>query len=92
LFHSTRSHHPPEDFNVNVVAENARAANLRPAQIAAELDVGKETVRRWIEDGVNALDGSRLRLTAKRVGGRWRVARANLGAFLAALQPEPARG
>lgn len=50
------------------------AARLHPA-----------TLTRWILRGVRALDGSRVRLEAVRVGCRWLTTEAALERFAAAL-------
>ena len=43
------------------------------------------TIWRWINDGVLALDGSRVRLEAVRVGGRWVTSVESISRFSAAL-------
>src|SRR5688500_16274847 len=60
------------------------AARLHPA-----------TLTRWILTGVKALDGSRVKLEAVRVGCRWLTSEAALARYAAALgtpgEPAPAR-
>jgi excisionase family DNA binding protein len=53
---------------------------LTAAVVAERADVNLTTVYRWITQGVRG-----LRLAATMVGGSWRVAEANLDAFLAEL-------
>jgi hypothetical protein len=45
------------------------------------------TLVRWILVGVCGPDGSRVKLAACRVGGRWATSRAALDRFSAALTP-----
>ncbi|HYE86528.1 MAG TPA: helix-turn-helix domain-containing protein [Vicinamibacterales bacterium] len=54
---------------------------LSVRQCAERLNLSEQAVRRFITSG---------RLKASKVG-RWRVAEADLVAFLAGAQPEPAR-
>ncbi len=54
---------------------------LRPRDVAAELNVTVRTVQRWINDG---------RLPAQRIGGRLRVSRSSLSVFRAAPSSMPA--
>lgn len=53
----------------------ANATYLRVAEVAALLRLDVKTVRRWIVEG---------RLPATRPGRDWRIARADLRAFLLA--------
>ena len=43
------------------------------------------TLRLWIKKGVRLPSGRRLKLLAKRGGGRWCVTRANIEEFFARL-------
>jgi hypothetical protein len=43
---------------------------------------------RWITEGVRLPDGSRVRLEAARLGGRWLTSEPALRRFLAAQTPE----
>ena len=52
--------------------------------------IAPSTVTRWIILGVPARDGNRVKLKATRFGSRWLVYQADLDAFLAALNNEPA--
>ena len=45
------------------------------------------TLLRWIFAGATAPDGSRVRLEAVRLGGRWMTSRAALQRFALALTP-----
>jgi hypothetical protein len=45
------------------------------------------TLLRWILDGAKAPDGSRVRLDAVRLGGRWMTSREALQRFADALTP-----
>ncbi len=45
------------------------------------------TVTRWVTRGLLTSDGERLKLPARRIGGRWCIRRRDLNQFLAALQP-----
>lgn len=59
---------------------------LTVRQVAEELGVVRDTVYDWIKVGVQVPGGSeRVRLQPLRVGGRLRVTRAALEAFLTAL-------
>lgn len=55
---------------------------LTPVETAVRLDVSAATVRRWVSEG---------RLPATRVGGRYRIDPADLGAVVtrAAVEVEP---
>lgn len=46
-----------------------------------------QTIGRWISSGVAAPDGRRVRLEARRLGGRWVTSREALERFMAALTP-----
>ena len=68
-------------------------ADLPGARGAARLS--PSSVARWIEPGVKARDGRRVKLPATRCGSRWLVDPADLAAFFAALaapasEPPPA--
>jgi hypothetical protein len=45
-------------------------------------------VLRWIQSGAPAPDGSRVRLRAGRIGGRWFSSVEAVNEFIAALTPE----
>ena len=69
------------------------AIGLTLREISRSLDrtVDRSTVGRWVRRGVLAPDGGRVRLAAKRLGGRLVVTREALEAFLAALNPDRER-
>lgn len=46
------------------------------------------TAHRWIHDGINAADGTRAKLGAIRIGGRYIVSRSAVNKFIAALTGE----
>jgi hypothetical protein len=46
------------------------------------------TLLRWITSGAKGPDGSRVRLDAVRIGGRWVTSREALQRFIAALTPQ----
>jgi hypothetical protein len=48
------------------------------------------TILRWILSGAKAPDGTRVRLEALRLGGRWVTSREALQRFAEALTPRPA--
>lgn len=48
-----------------------------------------ETVHRWITDGVRAADGSRVRLEAVRIGGRWVTSEPAVDRFIRRLSAVP---
>ncbi len=48
------------------------------------------TILRWIIDGSRAPDGSRVRLEAVRLGGKWVTSAAALQRFAERLTPRPA--
>ncbi len=50
------------------------------------------TLLRWIVDGSRAPDGSRVRLEAVRLGGKWVTSAAALQRFAERLTPRPADG
>jgi hypothetical protein len=52
--------------------------------------VNPSTVARWILTGCPARDGTRVRLTAIRCGGRWLVRPDDLDTFFAMLGGDPA--
>lgn len=56
---------------------------LTPAEVAALLRVTRRTVYQWITDG---------RLPALRAGGRWRIRREDIEAFLHRRSPEQKGG
>ena len=47
------------------------------------------TIWRWITGGVRAIDGTRVRLEAVRVGGRWLTSREAIERFSASLTGTP---
>jgi hypothetical protein len=49
--------------------------------------VNPSTIFRWITTGVRLQDGSRLRLEARRVGGRWLTSREAVQRFIDAQTP-----
>jgi hypothetical protein len=50
--------------------------------------ISPSTVTRWILLGCMARDGTRVRLSATRVGSRWLIDPADLDAFFARLKGE----
>ena len=59
--------------------------NLTPAQIAREHDCHPSAPLRWIQRGCVLASGEELRLKATRTPKSWKVARADLDEFFAAL-------
>jgi hypothetical protein len=51
-----------------------------------ELGICPKTLYRWIRDGLGCPDGT-VRLSAQKIGGRWRVTEAQVRQFLAQTQP-----
>src|SRR5262249_39553753 len=49
--------------------------------------VNPSTIFRWITNGVQLPGGARLRLEARRVGGRWLTSREAVQTFIAAQTP-----
>ena len=63
---------------------------LTPDEVAAELRVTGDAVRKWITQGVTARGKGRpVYLAAFRVGGLWRIRRDSLRGFLAELNGGP---
>ncbi|MBY0515127.1 MAG: helix-turn-helix domain-containing protein [Gemmataceae bacterium] len=63
------------------------AAQLTPDDVAAKCGVTPRVVRVWIGTGVLVPAGNRrvrVKLRASRVGGRWRIAPADLAEFIRA--------
>lgn len=54
---------------------------LSPAQVAFRLGRGAMTVRDWIRIGIHLPNGSRVRLRATRLGGRWLIRLADVETF-----------
>ena len=63
--------------------------SLSTVEVARELGVDRETVRRWVDVGV-LVAGHRVKLAGFRVGNRWRVKRADLDKFIAECNPREA--
>lgn len=59
---------------------------ISPAVVAAENNVAEATATRWISRGVRVPGGRRVRLEARRHGGRWLTTRRWVREFLAELQ------
>jgi hypothetical protein len=57
-------------------------------EVAAETRHAVGSVRRWVADGVIGPGGRRVKLPARKVGGRVLVGRADLAAFLDALNAD----
>ncbi|VTS03638.1 : HTH_17 [Gemmata massiliana] len=59
---------------------------LTPEEIAAAYEVSLSTVNRWLVVGVTAWDESgqkkRILLRGRKIGGRWKIAPAELAEFL----------
>jgi hypothetical protein len=49
--------------------------------------INPTTIFRWITSGVRLPDGTRLRLEARRVGGRWLTSREAIKRFIDAQTP-----
>lgn len=62
---------------------------LRPAEVAARYRVTPAAVLRWISTGVGAAGGGRVRLAARRVGGRWVIDPAAVDEFVSACNAGP---
>jgi len=69
------------------------AARGLPAHRGTASSVNAATVFRWVVSGIKLPDGSRLKLEAARVGGRWLTSQAALTRFIerhtAALDDTP---
>jgi hypothetical protein len=63
-------------------------AYLSTAEIAARLGTTVNRVGVWITSGVNGAGGARVRLDARKIGGRYKATEAALEAF---LRPSPRR-
>ncbi len=61
---------------------------LAPCDVARMLNNHPSACIRWIVRGVRLKDGTRLHLNALKVPGAWRVAPADLDAFLAAVKAD----
>ncbi len=61
---------------------------LAPCDVARRLNNHPSACIRWIVRGVLLKDGSRLHLNALRVPGAWRIAPADLDAFLADVKAD----
>jgi hypothetical protein len=61
------------------------AAETPPARNGKKTHIS--TILRWILHGAKAPDGSRVRLEALRLGGRWFTTREAIQRFAAALTP-----
>lgn len=59
-----------------------------PSDVANILGNHPSACVRWIQRGVLLKDGSRVRLNAIRVPGAWRVAPADLEAFLEVIKAD----
>jgi hypothetical protein len=64
----------------------AAAAAIFPPY-RGEKRVNPSTIYRWIAEGVELPDGSRLRLEARRAGGRWLTSRGAIERFIEAQTP-----
>lgn len=64
----------------------SQAARLLPAYRQSR-PVNPSTVYRWIADGVRLADGTRLRLEAVRLGGRWLTSTQAIERFIARQTP-----
>ncbi len=64
---------------------------LTPTQIGREYDKSPGAVVRWVQKGTLTKSGERLRLKGTRTPGGWRIARADLDAFFAALTADVLR-
>jgi hypothetical protein len=56
-------------------------------QLAERVGRDHATIRRWIATGV-VVDGERVKLLARRVGGRWSITREAWEAFDRACNPD----
>jgi hypothetical protein len=85
----TIPNHSP-DVAAEIIAGHGRslsqAARLFPSYRMAR-PVAPSTVYRWIADGVQAPDGSRVRLEAVRLGGRWLTSTQAIERFIASQTP-----
>lgn len=57
---------------------------LSPADVAARLGVGHLVVLGWITTGVKT-DAGRMKLVAKKLGGRWKIDPARVAPFVDAM-------
>jgi hypothetical protein len=65
----------------------SQAARLFPAYRQSR-PVNPSTVYRWITEGVHLADGSRLRLEAVRLGGRWLTSVQAIERFITGQTPQ----
>jgi hypothetical protein len=84
-----------ETFVPDVVAEitagsglNLGAAARRFPSYRGSRPVNCSTIFRWITSGVRLRDGTRLRLEAARVGGRWLTSGAAIERFITRQTPQ----
>jgi excisionase family DNA binding protein len=75
----------PERGRQNV--EATASPLLTPLEIARRLRVHQDTVHAWIRNGV-PVAGRLVKLSATRVGWRWRITEDELRAFVRACNPE----
>ena len=66
-----------EYLSIPQVCRRVPSASGKPINIS--------TVHRWIHGGINAADGTRAKLSAIRLGGRWLVSNEALDVFIGAL-------
>jgi hypothetical protein len=66
-------------------AQAVQATLLTPGAIARELGVHPSAPLRWIQRGALLSSGDRVKLTALRTPGGWRVRREDLDQFLRVL-------
>lgn len=66
---ATHTHPTAHVLTETVVSLSQAARRLPPFR--AGRPVNRATIFRWISEGVRLPDGSRLRLEAVRIGGRW---------------------
>jgi hypothetical protein len=92
-----RKSNPARDLTVTettVTTEVLAGAGLSLSQAAGRFPAFREnkpispgTVYRWISDGVRLPDGSRVRLEAVRLGGRWLTSGPAIARFIARQTP-----
>lgn len=64
----------------------AQVSKSLPARTGSKSSgLAPSTVVRWVQSGVPARNGERVKLAAVRVGGRWMIRQTDLDAFFEAL-------
>src|SRR5262245_53116497 len=80
----------PIDLTAEAAITLSQAARALPPGRGGR-PVHPSTILRWVLHGVRGPDGSRVRLGAVRLGGRWLTSREALGRFAAEQTGAPGR-